>query len=82
MKLLFSFTKHSHFIFHQLRYFSNSSVRMAAAAGSFKVYIPKNTIPTARTKITLADHVSVSPLSKEILPLTQLVYMKISFLYS
>jgi hypothetical protein len=36
----------------------------SANASSYNVYIPGDTIPTAGTKITLADRILVSPLSK------------------
>jgi hypothetical protein len=34
------------------------------ASSSYNVYIPGDVIPTAGTKITLADRILVSPLSK------------------
>jgi hypothetical protein len=37
---------------------------MASSSSSFNVYIPGDTIPTAQTKIKLADRILVSPLGE------------------
>lgn len=66
MKLFFSFVKSfGRFITQrQLHSFSYNTVIMAEAGSTYNVYIPGDTIPTAETKITLADRISVSPISK------------------
>jgi hypothetical protein len=37
---------------------------MAASSSSYNVYIPGDIVPTAATKIKLADRILVSPLGK------------------
>jgi hypothetical protein len=37
---------------------------MASNVSSYSVYIPNDVIPTAETKIKLADHILVSPISE------------------
>ena len=39
-------------------------VMASSASSSYNVYIPKDVIPTAETKITLAGRILVSPLSQ------------------
>jgi len=48
----------------QLRSLTKNIVIMASSSSSYNVYLPSDTIPTAETKITLADRILVSPLSK------------------
>jgi hypothetical protein len=65
MQFLFYVVKNSDRIATRLvlRNLSSKTVIMAASS-SYNVYIPNDTIPTAETKITLADRILVSPLSK------------------
>jgi hypothetical protein len=37
---------------------------MASSSSSYNIYIPDGIIPTAETKIKLADNILVTPLSK------------------
>lgn len=65
MTFFFSFVKNvgSTIKYRQLRFLSTKTIIMASS-NSYKVYIPGDTVPTAETKITLADLVTVSPISK------------------
>jgi hypothetical protein len=65
MTLLFYCTQNFNLIATRLvlRTLSAKTVIMAASS-SYNVYIPSDTIPTAATKITLANRILISPLGK------------------
>jgi hypothetical protein len=60
----FSFVKNFELITRRLQLRSLSKNIAIMASSSYNVYLPNDTIPTAATKITLADRILVSPLSK------------------
>jgi hypothetical protein len=64
MKVVFHLFKSSDFITTRFGLRTLTGKIIMAASSSYNVFIPNDAIPTAETKIVLADRISISPLGK------------------